>query len=77
MGTYVSRDIVLTTEFACTYVRRMYCEIFVRVIFRVIQLIPKTGHPWDVMGSHHGPLVVARWCQHHGTAVPKPSAAPA
>ncbi len=37
----VSRDFFLTDEFACTYVRRMYCEIFVRVILRVIQLIPK------------------------------------
>ncbi len=61
MGTYVSRDFFLTTEFACTYVRKMYCEIFVRVIFRVIQLIPKTPMMGFVMGSHHGPLA-ARWC---------------
>jgi hypothetical protein len=74
MGTYVSHDLFLTTEFACTYVRRMYCEILVRVIFRVIQLIPKTGHPWDVMGLHHGQLAAARWYQRHGKVVPKPSA---
>ena len=54
MGTYVSRNFFLTTEFACTYVRRMYCEIFVRVIFRVIQLIPKTPMMGFVIGSHHG-----------------------
>jgi hypothetical protein len=56
MGTYVSRDFFLTTEFACTYIRKMYCEIFVRVIFRVIQLIPKTPMMGFVMGSRHGPL---------------------
>jgi len=38
------------------------------------QLIPKTGHPWDVMGSHHGPLAAARCYQRHGKVVPKPSA---
>ena len=54
MGTYVSRDFFLTTEFACTYVRKMYCEIFVQVIFRVIQLIPKTPMMGFVMGSRHG-----------------------
>jgi len=74
MGTYVSCDFFLTTEFAFTYVRRMYCEIFVRVIFRVIQLIPKTLMMGFVMGSHHGPLAAARWYQHHGKVVPKPSA---
>jgi len=36
----------------------MYCEIFVWVIFRVIQLIPKTPMMGFVMGSHHGPLAV-------------------
>ncbi len=54
MGTFVSRNVFLTTEFACRYVRRMYCEIFVRVIFRVIQLIPKTLTMGFVNGSHHG-----------------------
>ena len=34
----------------------------------------KTGHPWDVMGSHHGPLAMACWYQHHGKTVPNPSA---
>ena len=74
MGTYVSRDFFLTTEFACTYVRKMYCEIFVPVIFRVIQLIPKTPMMGFVMGSHHGPLAAACWYQRHGKVVPKPSA---
>ncbi len=60
MGAYVSRDFFLTTEFACTYVLKMYCEILVRVIFRVIQLIPKTPMMRFVMGSHHGPLAAAR-----------------
>ena len=64
MGTYVSRDFFLTTEFACTYVRRMYCEIFVRVIFRVIQLIPKTPMMGFVIGSHHG-ASLCRLIVHH------------
>ena len=38
------------------------------------QTTPKTGHPWDVMGSHHGPLAAAPWYQCHGKVVPKPSA---
>jgi len=41
---------------------------FLHVILRVIQLIPKTGHPWDVMGSHHGLLAVARWRRLAGTS---------
>ena len=47
MGTYVCRDFFHTTEFSCTYVHKIYCEIFVRVIFRVIQLIPKLWW-WDL-----------------------------
>ena len=52
MCTYVSHNFFLTTEFACTYVSMMYCEIFVRVILRVIQLIPKTPMMdlWWVLG---------------------------
>ena len=60
MGTYVSREFSLTTEFTRTYVRTMYCEIFVRVIFRVIQLIPKTPMMGFVIGSHDG----ASLCRH-------------
>ena len=46
MGTYVSRNFFLTTEFGCTYVRRMYCEIFVRVIL--------TGRPNYPQNSDDG-----------------------
>jgi len=77
MGTYVSRNFFLTTLLLNShvpYVRRMYCEIFVRVIFWVIQLIPKTPMMGFVMGSHHEPLATARWYQCHGKVVPKPSA---
>ena len=64
MGTYVSHDFFLTTEFACTYVRRMYCEICIRVILRVIQLIPKTPMMAFVMGSWHG-ASLCRLIVHH------------
>ena len=74
MGTYVSHNFFLTTEVACKYVRRMYCEKFVQVIFGVIQLIPKTLMKGFVMGSHHGLLAAACWYQRHGKVVPKLSA---
>jgi hypothetical protein len=64
LGAYVSRDFFLTTEFACTYGSRMYCEIFVRVILRVIQLIPKTPMMGFVMGSWHG-ASLCRLIVHH------------
>jgi hypothetical protein len=64
MGTYVSRDFFLTTEFMCTYVRRMHCEIFVQVILRVIQLIPKTPMMGFAMGSWHG-ASLCRLIVHH------------
>ena len=64
MGTYVSHDFFLTTEFACTYVCRMYCEIFVWVIFRVIQLILKPPMMGFVIGSHRG-ASLCRLIVHH------------
>ncbi len=48
----------------------MYCEIFVGVIFGVIQLIPKTPMMGFVIGSHHGaslcPLIVHHVCNGDG-----------
>jgi hypothetical protein len=75
MGIYVYRAVSLTTEFARTYLRRQHNQNHIRSPkWRESQTTPKTGHPWDVMGSHNGPLVAARWYQHHGKVVPKPSA---
>jgi hypothetical protein len=45
----------------------------VRRKWRKSKTTPKTGHPWDLMGSHHGPLAAACWYQRHGKVVPKPS----
>ena len=74
MGTYVSREFSLDTEFTRTYLRRQYQNHVRSPKWRDSKTTPKTGHPWDVMGSHHGPLAAARWYQRHGKVVPKPSA---
>ena len=54
MGTYVSREFSLTTEFTRTYVRTMYCEISVQAKWREIQKSPKPPTMVFLMGSHHG-----------------------
>jgi hypothetical protein len=60
MGTYVSREFSLTTEFTRTYVRTMYCEISVQAKWREIQKSPKPPTMVFLMGSHRG----ASLCRH-------------
>jgi hypothetical protein len=43
MGTYVSRNVSLTTEFACTYLRRQYQNHVRSPKWREIQTTPETG----------------------------------
>jgi hypothetical protein len=43
MGTYVSRNVSLTTEFACTYLRKQYQNHVRSPKWREIQTTPETG----------------------------------
>ncbi len=56
MGTYISRAISLTPEFARTYLRRQYQNHVCLPIWRESQTTPKTGHPWDVWAQQQQQL---------------------
>ena len=60
MGTYISRNVSLTTEFARTYSCRQYQNHVRSPKWREIQKSPKTPRMGFLMGSHHD----ASLCRH-------------